>query len=66
MPGTGIDIIELTVMKEKSSRQFQICCTKTEKPKLMTMISLTCICPSLKVLAMLDIPEEIYGGSTLI
>jgi len=41
MPGTGIEIIEFTVMKEKSSRQFQMCWMKTEKPKFTAMYSLT-------------------------
>ena len=66
MPGTGIEINELIVIKEKSSWLFQINCTKTDRAKFRTIESLTCNCPSLKVLARLYIPGEINGGRALI
>jgi alcohol dehydrogenase YqhD (iron-dependent ADH family) len=40
IPGTGMEIMEFTVIKEKSSRQFQMCCTNTENPKLIAKCSL--------------------------
>ena len=66
IPGTGIEIIEFTVMKEKSSKQFQMCWMKTENPKLTTMFSLIYNWPSLKVLASPAFSAEIQGGNSLI
>ena len=66
IPGTGIDIIELIVMKEKSSMLFQIIWINTEKRKLNAMNLLIFNYPSLKVWSNPANASEIYGGIYLI